>query len=107
MHELQLATSQDQHLQCLKDYIIQGWTERKEQIPQDIRTYWTFRGYMTVINGVIIKGRHLVVPEVLQKPALQQLHVNHMGIEKPKLLVCSSIYWIGMTADFEQKNNSS
>ena len=37
---------------------------------------------MAVIDGVIIKGRHVVIPESLKKQALEQLHVNHMGIEK-------------------------
>ena len=60
-----------------------------------------FRDDMAVINR-IIKGRHMVVPEVLQKQTLQQLLVNHMDIEKKtKLLVYSSIYWIGMNVDIE------
>ena len=48
-----------------------------------------------------MKGRHILVPEVLQQWALQQLHINHMDIEKTKLLTCKSIYWIGMNADIE------
>ena len=82
MHELQQAMSQDQHLQHLKDYIIQGWPKSRDQIPQDIKTYWTFRDNMTVIDEVIIKGRCIVVLEAIQKQALQQLCINHMCIEK-------------------------
>ena len=37
---------------------------------------------MAVIDGIIIKGRCIVVPETLQKQAHQQLHINHVGIEK-------------------------
>ena len=40
---------------------------------------------MAVIDGVIMKGRHIVVPEVLQQQALRLLHINHMNIEKTKL----------------------
>ena len=29
-----------------------------------------------------MKGRHVVIPEILKTQALDQLHVNHMGIEK-------------------------
>ena len=43
MHELQQVTSQDQ--KCLKEYIIQGWPEHKDQI-QDIRPYWTWQSLM-------------------------------------------------------------
>ena len=42
IHKLQQATSQDEHLEHLKDYTIQGWPESRDQIPQDIRTYWMF-----------------------------------------------------------------
>ena len=65
MHELQEATSQDQHLHHLMEYFLQGWPESKIQPPQDIRTYWLFRDNMAVIDGVVVKGRHIVIPEAL------------------------------------------
>ena len=40
---------------------------------------------MAVIDGVVIKGRHIVIPEALQQQALKQLHINHMGIKKQTL----------------------
>ena len=43
-----------------------------------------------VIDGIIMKGRHNIIPEKLQKQALEQLHSNHMGTEK-RLLGCESI----------------
>ena len=42
---------------------------------------------MAVLDGVIWKGRHVVIPERLQKQTLEQLHVNHMGIEKKQYLL--------------------
>ena len=39
---------------------------------------------MAMINGIIHKGRLVVIPESLNKQALEQLHVNHMGIKKLK-----------------------
>ena len=43
MHEIHEATSQDKCIQCLMEYTIQGWPENKNQLPQDIRTYYVFR----------------------------------------------------------------
>ena len=63
MYKLQEATPQDQHLQHLMQYVIQGWPESKNQPPLDIRTYWTFRDNMAVIDGIVIKGRCIVIPE--------------------------------------------
>ena len=79
---LQETMSQDQQLQLLLEYVMQGWPESRHQLPQDIRTHCRFRDDMGVINGVVIKGRHIVIPETLQQQALKQLHINHKGIEK-------------------------
>ena len=37
---------------------------------------------MVVVDKIILKGKHIVLTEALQRWALKQLHVNHMGIEK-------------------------
>ena len=42
IQQLQQATLQDNHLQQLKDDIIRGWSEKKDQIQQDMSTCWTF-----------------------------------------------------------------
>ena len=55
MCEQQEAMYQDQHLQHLMEYAIQGWPDSKNQLPHDIRTYWTFRDDMAVIDRVVIK----------------------------------------------------
>ena len=49
---------------------------------------------MEVTDGNILKDRHVVIPEPFKKQALEQLHLNHMGIAKIKLPACESIYWI-------------
>ena len=81
MNELQEATSQDQHLQYFMKYVIQGWPECKNQLPQDIRTYWMFRDDMAVVNGKVIKDRHIVILGALQQQVLKQLHTYHIGIK--------------------------
>ena len=63
IHELQEAVSQDQHLQHIMEYVIQGWPDSKTQLPQDIRTYWAFRENMAVIDVVVIKGKCIVIPK--------------------------------------------
>ena len=64
---------------------------------------------MGMIDGIILKRRHIdiVIPEALQRQALQQLHVNHVGIGKTKLLACKSIYWIGVNLDIKNHINIS
>ena len=99
--ELQQTLSQDEYLQQLKEHVIKGWSDNKDEIPQDMRTYWTFSDSIEVIHGVILKGRQVVMPETLQRQALEQLHANHMAIQKTKLLTCQPIYWTDMSNDME------
>ena len=43
-----------------------------------------------------MKGRRRIIPTSLQKKALDQLHVNRMGI-----LACESIDWMNINANIE------
>ena len=48
-----------------------------------------------------MKGKTTIVPASLQSKALNQLPMNHKGIEKTRLLSCECICWINMNADIE------
>ena len=84
MAEIQQASSQDDHLQQLKSFIIAGWPDTKDELHADLRPYWSYRDELVVIDGIILKGRHIVIPNSLRQQVLNQLHTNHMGIEKNK-----------------------
>ena len=48
-------------------------------------------------------GKRIIIPAWLQGKKYNQQHMNHMGIEKRRLLVHQSIYWINMNAaDIEE-----
>ena len=66
-----------------------------------MRTYWMFWDNMAVTDRFIPKGRCVIIPETLQRQAVEQHHVNHMGVKKTKLLACKSIYCTGMNNDIE------
>ena len=96
----QVMTKAD-HLQQLREHIIRGWLQRRNELPQEIRLYWTFRDDIGVIHGIILKCRQIIIPKKLQKQALDQLDSNHMGIEKTRFLACKLICWIGINANIE------
>ena len=59
-----------------------------------------------VIYGIVMKGRSIIIPMSLQERALEQLHVNHMDIEKTRFLACQSIYGNNISADIENAINT-
>ena len=87
MAEIQQASSQDNHLQQLKKFIIAGWPNTKDELHANIRLYWPCRDKLVVIDGIILKGRCIVIPNSLWQQVLAQLHTSHMGIEKTELLM--------------------
>ena len=50
-----------------------------------------------------MKGRCILIPTRLKQQVVDQLHTNHMGIEKNKLLACKSVYWADINADIEKR----
>ena len=69
IHQIKQATAQDEHLQWLQSLIISGQADTKDQLHQDIRPYWSLKDDLAVIDGVVMKGRHIIVPEMIKKIA--------------------------------------
>ena len=61
MAEIKQTSAQDNHLQQLKSFIIAGWPDTKE-LNADLRPYWSYRDELVVIDGIIVKGGHIVIP---------------------------------------------
>ena len=95
--EIQQASAQDDHLQKLKNLIIAGWPNTKDMLHADLKAYLSYRDELAVIDGVILKG----IPTNLRHEILEQLHTNHMGIKKTKLLAHESVYWPNINADID------
>ena len=74
----------------------------KDELHSDLRPYWSYRDDVAVIDGVVMKGRHIIIPGFLKQQVLDQLHLNHMDIKKTKLLMCESIYWVNINTDIEK-----
>ena len=101
IEEIQHALLQDVHLQELKTFIIAGWPHTKDELHTNNRPYWLYRDELAVIDGVILKGRCIIIPDSLKQQVLVQLHTNQMGIEKSKLLTHESVFWHNINADIK------
>ena len=102
MAEIQQALSLDNHLQQLKGIIITGWPDSRDELCVDLQPYWSYRDELAVIDGIILKGRCIIMPNSVREQVLNQLHKNHMGIEKTKLLAQECVYWPSINADIER-----
>ena len=97
---MQQATAQDEHLQHLKNIIVTGWQNTRDQLPIDIRPYWSYKGDLAVIESVVMKGRHIIMPQNLQQQVLDQFILSTWLLKK-QLLTHKSVYWANINTDIE------
>ena len=55
-------TNADETLSALRDMILDGWPDDRNQSPKDLWPYWGYRDELSVLNGAIYKGEMVLVP---------------------------------------------
>ncbi|MCG7877651.1 MAG: RNase H-like domain-containing protein, partial [Candidatus Thiodiazotropha endolucinida] len=103
LSKLKTATKDDIEMQKLKETVVNGWPERKDQVVFELRPYWNFRDEITCVEGLLFKSHKLIVPKSLRNEMLNIIHESHLGINKCKSRARDSLFWIGMASDIEQK----
>ena len=77
-------TVADHELCILKNIVFTGWPESRSEVPQLCLKYWNFQDEISIDNGILFKGSHIIIPKSIQPIILQQLPVAHQGTEKTK-----------------------
>ena len=67
--ELKRKTRYNPLLNALAEVIYQGWPEKIKDLPTDLRSYWSYRDQLGIEDGVIFKGRQVVIPETSKTPS--------------------------------------
>ena len=99
IHEAMLR---DQDLQVLKTHITNGFPTSTNQCPESIRPFFPYRDELTVYNGLVLKGNHVVIPSELHNQLLNVIHESHLGICKTLDQARTSIFWLGITNDVKK-----
>ena len=80
--EIRYAAVHDDHIDVLSTYVMYGWPSTRAEVIKEVQPYWSFRDELAVIDGITMKGIKIIMLAFLEKWGLDQLHVNHMFIEK-------------------------
>ena len=62
-------------------------------VSEDLLPFYRRRTELTVIDGCLLWGRRVVIPQKLRSSLIAELHSNHIGISKMKALARSYIWW--------------
>ena len=57
---------------------------------------------MSIDDGIIMKGKQIVVPRIMQSDILARLHTSHQGIEKTCLRARNCVFWHGYDKDIKE-----
>ena len=93
MQEMQTATASYIQLTQLKNYITDGFPRAKHECTELTHDFYDYRESLSIINGLVLKGRQIVIPSCLRESALAILHRSHMGIVKTKKRASTCMFW--------------
>ena len=65
------------------------------------RPYWNLRDELSVLQVLLLKGNHIIVPKSMRTNILNQIHEGHMGMSKCRLRAQTSVYWPGKKGEIE------
>ena len=80
----------------LMNYCREGWPD-KHTLAQEFKPYWQARGELTLGEDLLLYGRRMVVPKMVQAETLQNLHQGHQGIQRCRLRAITSVWWPGIS----------
>ena len=94
-------TDQDETLMALKNTIIKGWPDKRDECPMNLRDFWNYRDELSILDGLVLKGTRIVIPKECQDELLEKLHEGHFGVECTRLRARDSVFWPGINKDIE------
>ena len=98
---IRMATASDTTLHTLMGLIEYGFPNTREDTPKDLRIYHPLRDNLSIIDGVILYGDRILVPQALRPNVLSTIHSAHQGISTMLSRAESSVYWPGITNDIQ------
>ena len=102
LQDIKEEAIKDCQLTKLKTYIVDGFPKHKHECAEDICSFFDYRESLTIIDGMIMKDKRIVIPASLCEQALENLHRSHMGIVKMKERASTSMFWPKIYNDIEK-----
>ena len=69
--QIQDATKNDETLQELIQFILAGWPLTWGDTSENIHSFWNYRDELSIIDGIVLKGACIIVPEILRPQILK------------------------------------
>lgn len=87
--DVRKETAGDPNLKNVLRYVMFGWPE---QVEEPLTPYFRRRNELSVEQGCLLWGMRVIIPKSLQARVLQDVHHEHTGVVRMKMLA-RSYYW--------------
>ena len=78
-----------------------GWPSSIKKVDPEIRTFWSLRDDISLLEGLLLSGSRIIIPSESRKRTLSSIHEGHQGETKCLLRAKEAVYWPGMYKDIE------
>ncbi|GFO37708.1 retrovirus-related pol polyprotein from transposon 297-like protein [Plakobranchus ocellatus] len=102
IEQIKTETKKDPELGPLLEQIIHGWPDNSNQVQKGLRRYWSIKDYLSVDDGLVLKGAAIVIPKTMREEILARIHDGHQGIQKSILKARDCVYWHGLQKDITE-----
>ena len=102
LHNLRIATQDDDKLAILKHIIQQGQPKTIKEVTSELQPYWTFHEELTIEDGLVVKGTRIIIHDKKREDILKLIHKGHLGLNICKMRAKEMVYWLGMNKQLEQ-----
>ena len=77
LQDIKEETIKDCQLTKLKTYIVDAFLKHKHECAEDIHSFFDYRESLTIIEGMIMKDKRIVIPASLHEQAMENPHRSH------------------------------
>ena len=86
----QKETARDSFIPQVMRFTREGWPQKKNKV--DVEKYRKLANSLSTLNGCLLYGTRVVIPNTLHSQVLKLLHEGHFGIQRMKLLARTAVY---------------
>ncbi|XP_038119282.1 uncharacterized protein K02A2.6-like [Culex quinquefasciatus] len=94
-------TQVDPLLKKIYRYLRNGWPQKHTIVDSEILRFFARQDSLSTVDGCVLFGERLVIPERHRQRCLRQLHQGHPGISRMKAIARSYVYWPSIDDDVE------
>ena len=86
------------------DMTMTGWPDHVTD--ERLKPYWTRRHELSTEQGCALWETRVVIPSILRKKLIDEIHEDHMGISRTKSVARTFCWWPGLDREIETRGKA-